>query len=191
VIVAVQKAVVVKFHGIVHIETDRLIMRPFELSDAEALFEMESLPEVYKYLGMEPMKDVNGVKKYIEWIQSQYRDNGIGRSVVVLKENNKVIGWSGLKLEKEIRDFHYYDIGYRFHPDYWGKGIATESAQASLKFGFEKMGYSEICAAADAKNIASNKILEKIGLKRGEQFQFESTLCNWYSLNQRDFLLKS
>jgi len=170
-----------------NIETERLIMRPFEFSDVEALFAMESLPEVHTYIGKEPAKSLEDVERDIIWVQSQYKENGIGRSIVVLKEENKVIGWSGLKLEKQIRDFHYYDVGYRFHPDYWGKGIATESAVASLKYGFEKMALLEICGAADIENIPSNKILMKIGLEKGNQFEFHGSVCNWYSLKKEDW----
>ncbi len=173
------------------IETDRLIMRPFELTDAEELFAMESLSKVHTYIGKEPAKNLEEVEQDIAWVQSQYKENGIGRSVVILKDENKVIGWSGLKLEKQIRKFHYYDIGYRFHPNYWGKGIATESAIASLKYGFEKLALSEICAAADIQNIASNKILIKIGLNKGDQFKFHGSICNWYSLKRKDWLENS
>lgn len=191
-IAAVQKAVAVKISKIylcsMRIETERLIMRPFEMDDAEELFAMDSLPEVHTYLGKKPFKTLDEVIKNIEWVQSQYQEHGIGRFVVVLKSENKVIGWSGLKFEKEVRPNPYYDIGYRFHPDYWGKGIATETAIAALKFGFEEKKYPEICGAAEAENIASNVILKKIGLKQGESFEFDGAHCHWYSLTREDYL---
>lgn len=167
-----------------HFETKRLKMRPFQLTDAEALFAMESLPEVHQYIGKKPAKSQDDVVRQIKWVQQQYDENGIGRSIVILKDNNKVIGWSGLKLEKHIRDFSYFDVGYRFHPDYWGNGFATESAIASLKFGFNVMNYTEICAAADQANVASNRILQKIGMVQGDSFVFENTPCNWFTIQK-------
>lgn len=171
-----------------YIETERLILRPFEMSDADELFEMESLAEVHTYLGKNPAKSLDDVIKNINWNHEQLKENGIARSVVFLKEANKVIGWSGLKLEKEVRPFHYYDIGYRFHPAYWGKGIATESAIASIKYGFEQLDLPKICGAAETENLASNRVLEKIGLKKGELFTFDGAECKWYALEKEEFM---
>ena len=81
----------------------------------------------------------------------------------------------------------FYDIGYRFIPQYWGKGYASESAFATLDFGFNKLNIEIICGAAEIENIASNKILQKIGLKFINEFDFEGVKANWYELKNRDY----
>ena len=76
---------------------------------------------------------------------------------------NKVIGFSGLKWDSEIEET---DIGYRFLPEYWGKGIATESCIPLLQYGFDDLELEQIVGLTYPENIASCKVLEKIGMKK-------------------------
>lgn len=69
-----------------------------------------------------------------------------------------------------------------------GKGIGTETAIASLDYGFEKLDLPKICAAADIDNVGSNKILRKIGLQQTEVFEFEGISHNWYELTKAQWL---
>ena len=125
----------------------------------------------------------------IDFIRNQYVVNGIGRWAIIDKKTNDFIGWTGLKFEQGLREnFSYYDLGYRLRKKYWGKGIATESAIQSLKYGFENLDLKEIGAAADVDHLVSNKILKKIGLKFIETFEFEGSTCNWYNLKKSDWL---
>lgn len=121
-----------------HLETERLILRKFEENDAERMFLMDSDPEVMKYIGVPTLSDISESQNVIRMIRQQYAENGIGRLAVIEKESNLLIGWSGLKLlTQEINGYqNVYDLGYRFLPEYWGKGYASESAGASLDFGF-------------------------------------------------------
>lgn len=78
---------------------------------------------------------------------------------MVNKQYGEFLGWMGLKYETKVRkSFNYYDLGYRFKKKYWGQGIATETAQASLKHGFDTLGLTKICAAVEVSHIASNTI---------------------------------
>lgn len=174
------------------IETQRLILRPIEDFDAEGIFELDSNKEVHKYLGNNPIKTMDQAKQVVAFIKTQYKERGIGRHVAIEKETGKFIGWSGLKLNKDDKEElngkqNFYDIGYRFIPEFWGKGYATESSIAMLKYGFENLNVNKIVGAAEVGNTASNKILKKIGLKFVNSFVFDNTLCNWYELNKEDY----
>ena len=79
------------------IETERLILRELELSDAEGMFELDSNPNVHLYVGNRPVKHIDESIEYIKFVQKQYKDLGTGRWAVVLKETNEFIGWSGIK----------------------------------------------------------------------------------------------
>lgn len=172
-----------------HIETDRFIIRDIELTDVKGMFKLDSDPEVHKYLGNKPIKTLKEAEEIIKFIRQQYISNGIGRWAVIDKSTNEFIGWTGLKLEEKIRaDTTYYDLGYRLIQKHWGKGIATETAIASLNYGFEKLDLKEICACADVNNLGSNKILSKIGLKFIETFIFEDTPVNWYKLTKKEWI---
>ena len=164
----------------IHVETDRLYLRDFEKKDAKALFEMDSIPEIHTYLERKPLTQLKQAEEVIEWLRFQYKEYGIGRWACFLKENDAFIGWCGLKIEKEFRLFTYNDLGYRFHPQFWGKGYGYESAFACMNYAFYQLGWKKLNATADVRNIASNKILQKLGFTQTEQFKHREDLCNWY-----------
>ena len=172
----------------VHIETDRFIIRELEEYDAEGIFELDSDPEVHEFLGKKPIKTIDEAYKVIDFIRKQYVSNGIGRWAIIDKKTEDFIGWTGLKYEKGLRkEFNYYDLGYRLRKKYWGKGIATETAIESLKYGFQILGLKEIGAAADVNHLVSNKILKKIGLKFIETFDYEGVTHNWYKISKTEW----
>lgn len=175
------------------LETDRLILRKLEESDYERLFLLDSDPEVMKYIGVPVLKDVNQSKDVIRTIQKQYEDNGIGRFAVIEKESNLLIGWSGLKfLTQEINGYNnVYELGYRFMPEYWGKGYALESAKASLDYGFNDLNIDIIYAMAHSENDASNHILQKLGFERMSEFMEPDGVCLWYELHREKYNSKS
>ncbi|MES2560181.1 MAG: GNAT family N-acetyltransferase [Bacteroidota bacterium] len=172
------------------IETERLILREFLPTDDEAMFEMDSNPEVHKYLGNNPVTDIEQVQGYIASIRQQYIDYGIGRWAVVEKESGKVIGWAGLKFITEVENnrTRFHDVGYRLNQKYWGKGYATESAKAAIKFGFEKLQLTEIIGSANVANIQSRKALEKCGLTFVEKFYWKDIQCDWLKITKEDWL---
>ncbi len=166
----------------IKIETQRLYLRRFLETDAQAFFEMDSNPKVHRFLGNNPVKTIEDSIKSIEGVIQQYEDFGIGRLAMVLKSTNEVIGWSGLKYEREIRkEFNYYDLGYRLKEKFWGEGYATEAAIASLDYGFNTLKLNEINACAHVDHTVSNKILKNIGMLPDGTFTFVGSLCNWYS----------
>ena len=166
------------------LETDRLLLREMKLSDAEALFYMDGNPRVHEYLWNKPLKDISEVHATIESVQEQYKQNKIGRFVIVLKETNEVIGWAGLKFNTEMvnNKIHFYDIGYRLDEKFWGKGYASEASFAWLEYGFQTMKIPIMEAAAHSNNIASNRILQKIGLQITETYLEDGVSWNWYEL---------
>ncbi len=165
------------------IETKRLILRPVIEADAQDFFELDSNPEVHRFLGNNPVTTIDESESMIAAILEQYEKFDLGRLAVILKDTNEFIGWSGLKYEQNLRkEFNYYDLGYRFKQQYWGKGYATETALASLHYGFKDLKLQEINAAAGIDHIASNTILKKIGMQPSGTFKYEADLCNWYSI---------
>lgn len=166
------------------LETERLWLRPMETRDAEALFEMDSNPNVHLYLGNEPLTDIQDCYGYIKSIQNQYVQNGIGRFVVVLKETKEVIGWAGLKYITEEENGHtnFYDIGYRLQEKHWRKGYAIEAAVKWRDHAFHTMKIPTIYASAHIGNLGSNTILQKIGMQQKEQYLHHDIPCYWYEL---------
>jgi ribosomal-protein-alanine N-acetyltransferase len=170
----------------IFIETDRLILRELLPSDAEGMFELDSDPEVHRYLGNNPIRHVDQAKQIIDHVRRQYVDVGIGRWAMEEKETGNFLGWAGLKLNREPMNNHvdYYDVGYRLLKKHWGRGYATEAAKASLDYGLSRLNLTDIYGIADANNLASRKVLEKIGLQFVEAFDFEGDPHFWYKVSR-------
>lgn len=165
-------------------ETKRLILRELLPTDVDGLFELDSDPEVHRYLGANPVTNKEQVKNVIRVIRQQYIDNGIGRWAIIDKKTNAFIGWAGLKFitEETNKHINYYDLGYRLIQKYWRQGIATEAAFDSMVYAFDKLKLDELYAIADCENTGSNKILSKLGFSFIETFNLDGIQHNWYKL---------
>lgn len=168
------------------LESERLIYRPFEVSDAEALFEMDKNSEVHKYLWQKPCIDIQEVYDYIEMVKKQYQERGIGRFSTVLKATGELIGWTGIKFVNdhiENGNTNFYDYGYRLNEKFWNKGYATEASVMWLKYGFEEMKIDKMNAYTHAENGASNHILQKVGMKFMEDYpDNDGVIWKWWQL---------
>lgn len=171
-------------------ETERLFLREILPSDEDALFELDSDPEVHRYLGNRPVADKIAVREAIASIRQQYHDNGIGRWAVIEKATGHMVGWSGLKLVKETRNGHnhYYDLGYRLIRRCWGLGYATESALASVAYGFGPLQLTDIYGMADVRNTASCQVLQKAGLQFVNTFDEEGQPHHWFHRHRSSFI---
>lgn len=171
------------------LETDRLILRELKSSDAEAFFAMDHNPKVHQYLWNKPVQKIEETIEVITFVRQQYVDNGIGRFAIILKQTNEFIGWAGLKYNTEEvnHKINFYDIGYRLDEKFWGKGYASEASFAWLKYAFETMNIKTIEAAAHAENLASNRILQKMGMQMTEQYLEDAISWNWYQLENENY----
>lgn len=141
-------------------ESERFYFREFdEELDAQIMFELNSDLEVIQYTGDPPFDSVEHAYETIK-NYDHYKKYGYGRWAAIRKEDNAFVGWCGLKMNED----EILDIGYRFFKKYWGKGYATETAKATLKYGFEILKLEEIIGRAAKENIASIKVLEKLGM---------------------------
>ena len=173
----------------IFIETERLLLREILSTDEKGLFELDSNPKVHTYLGNNAVENMGQIREVIKKIRQQYIDNGIGRWAIIDKETNDFIGWTGLKFVTEITNNHinFYDLGYRLIEKYWGKGIATETTKATLKYAFEKLNLTEIFGMCDIGNASSKNVLEKTGLKFIETFDFDGRKHNWLRITKDEW----
>ena len=143
----------------IKIETERLLLREIEPEDKQIMLLLHNNPAVQTFLGEKYPVQESFISYIIKNIwQREYREYGHGRWAVVSKEDGGIMGWAGLKY---IKEYSFVDLGYRFFPEYWGKGIATECSIPLVKYGFEDLDLNEIWGMAWYKNKASIKILEK------------------------------
>lgn len=143
-------------------QTPRLILRQITIEDAPLILELNSDPEIVKYVHEPTLKTIDQAEKIItEIILPQYQ-NRLGRWAVHTKDSMDFIGWCGLKYRPELDEI---DLGYRLMQKAWGKGYATEAAQHTLDYGFYNLLLTKITARAHIENTASYKVLEKIGME--------------------------
>ena len=142
-------------------ETPRLILGQFTEDDAALILDLNSDPEIVKYVHEPVLTSEEQAKKIIiDIILPQYKNN-LGRWATYTKDNNEFIGWCGLKYRPELDEI---DLGYRFKRSAWGKGFATEAAKHTLTYGLNDLNLKLITGRAHIENLASIKVLEKIGM---------------------------
>lgn len=173
-------------------ESIRLLFREIVAEDLHDLYELDADPEVHKFLGNRPVRELSDTEKIIHSIREQYQKYGIARWAVIEKETKEFIGWAGLKFVTDKVNGHsdYYDLGLRFKKRYWGRGFGTECARASLKYGFENLNLKVIYAAAQIENLGSNKALRNAGFNFVEVFSYADARHNWYELTRENWLNK-
>jgi RimJ/RimL family protein N-acetyltransferase len=142
-------------------ETPRLLLRQFTEADAPLILSLNSDPEIVKYVHEPTLKTIEHATEILhDIILPQYR-NKLGRWAIYTKDNMDFIGWCGLKYLPGPDEI---DLGYRLMQKAWGKGFATEAAQHSVAYGFKDLGLKLITGRAHIENLASIKVLEKIGM---------------------------
>lgn len=152
------------------IETERLILRELNRNDVPEMLLLHSNPQVQKYTGEDVITTTEGIHDKIKEKVTEYRKYGYGRWATILKEGNQFVGWAGLSY---LPEFDEIDLGYRFLPQYWGIGIATEVCSAILSYGFDTLKLQKIIAIAMKENKASIRIMEKTGMQFDKIAPFE------------------
>jgi uncharacterized protein (TIGR00290 family) len=150
------------------IETERLYLRELVLEDAKELSKVLSDPESMQFYP-EPFSREK-VERWIEWNITNYKTYNHGLWAVILKDGEKLIGDCGITMQK-IEDDTVPEIGFHIIKDYWNKGYATEAALACKQFAFEVMNYPSVFSYTTIRNIASQKVAEKIGMQPYKVFE--------------------
>ncbi len=144
------------------IETERLVLREITLDDTEEMFRLYSNADVQKYTGEPLVASIEEMEQAIQVRIDNYKKYGYGRWATFLKNEMQFIGWAGLAY---LPEFDEIDLGYRFLPNYWGMGFATEASDAILTYGFDKLKLKRIIAIAMKENKASIRVMEKVGME--------------------------
>ena len=145
------------------IETARLIIRSFESDDVQAVHEYTSDAAVMTYIPGGPLSEEQVRSFLVERVEDQAK-----AVAVVLKAEDRLIGHMPFHLWYAPRT---YEIGWLFNRRYYGQGYATEAAAALLRYGFETLGLHRMIATCQPENVASWRVMEKIGLRREGHFR--------------------
>ena len=144
-------------------ETDRLILKPAEVQDADFFLELYNMPSFIQYIGDRNLRTKEDAENYIKSrFIPQIEKLGFGNYVVILKEDHTKIGAVGI-FEREGLDV--LDIGFSFLEKYEGKGFAYESANKLKEVAATDFGVHKISAITTKDNFSSQKLIERLGLK--------------------------
>jgi ribosomal-protein-alanine N-acetyltransferase len=165
------------------IETPRLLLRNFRQEDAVGFYALNNDPEVLRYTGDEAFRNVEEAAQFIAHYH-HYQQYGYGRWAVVHKQDDAFIGFCGLKYHPEVEAT---DLGFRLMRDYWGQGLATEAARACVGYSFQSLQLPKLIGRVEQPNLASIRVLEKMGMQRVRSFDFEGKPGYWYELTQEDY----
>lgn len=148
--------------GTIEINTERLTLRKFTLADVEAVHRnYGSDPLVNRYISFAPCAELESARGFIGMHLEQYESNPAfyGWAIEV---DGEVIGSIGLFNVDDDAD--QAELGYSIGSKWWGRGYATEAAQAVIDYAFDSVGFHRVYASHHIDNIASGKVLEKVGM---------------------------
>jgi RimJ/RimL family protein N-acetyltransferase len=157
------------------LQTDRLLLRPYRLTDVSDLVRLAGAREVAATTLRipHPYREQDAVE-FISSFQAEAEIGASARFAITLRQNGELCGGIGLRIEKAHQ---HAELGYWIGVPYWGRGYATEAAHAAVNYGFETLGLRRIFASCVSENSASARVLQKIGMKyEGCQ---RSHICKW------------
>ena len=167
--------------------TDRMSMRPFRESDIDWLVSHRTTDGVARYLGGLEIQTDAFVLKRMNFYKECFEKFGFSMCLTHWQGSGEPIGVTGLQPLENTGDI---EVGYSFEEEFWGKGLATEAADAWLEFGFGTAGLERIVAVAEPANLASTRVMEKLGMT------YEKTSISYglgvvqYAVSKADFLAR-
>jgi RimJ/RimL family protein N-acetyltransferase len=138
------------------------------MADLDAFYRLGSQPEIIRYAQAAPLASREHALEFMR--SAPFRDYatyGYGRFACVWRATGEVVGFSGIKYVPEIGE---NELGYRFLPEFWGRGLATEAGEASIEFARSTLGLTRLVAMVHPDNVASARVVTKLG------FSIEKTL---------------
>jgi len=148
--------------GGISIETQRLLLRPMEITDIDAMLRIFTDPLVIASFGIPPFER-HQMKQWVQRNLSHQNEFGYGLFSVILKHNNSLIGDCGLE-HRDIDGEMVTELGYDFLSDYWHKGLATEAAKAVRDYAFIELRLPRLVSLIRLGNDGSKRVAERVGM---------------------------
>ena len=148
------------------IETERLLLRPFTMDDLDEAAAIFAKPEVFWWAERRGLTREETETMLKERFIARWEEQGFGHFAVIRKSDERLLGYTGLGIPRFLPEvLPAVEIGYRFDPDAWGHGYATEASAASLDYGFETVGLERIIAIYHIENVRSGMVMERLGMR--------------------------
>ncbi len=165
-------------------ETERLRFRKFEWGDLHGLASIRGDADVMRYIGSRRPESVGEVQNVLNGILAHWRVHGFGRWALIDRQSEVLIGWCGLSYLEQTREV---EIGYGIAKPFWGKGLASEAASATMQYGFQHLCLDRIVAGAWPDNVASQHVMKKLGMRFIKQAQFYGADLLYYAISVEEY----
>lgn len=165
------------------IETARLHLKQFSPDDLDNLYRLYSDRAVMKYVG-KGVRTREETEMALHFLLAHWEKHGFGLWAAIHKMDERIIGRCGLVFLDNTPEV---ELGYLLEKAYWGRGLATEASLAILKYGFDTVKLDRIVAIAHPENIASRRVMEKVGMKYEKNARYYNTDVAYYSLHREVF----
>ncbi len=148
------------------VETERLLLRPFAADDLSALTELHAIDAFWWYPLRRAMT-LDETRAFLERRLEYTTTREYDVWAAIEKESGALVGWAGLSAPEFLPEIMpAVEVGWRFDPAVWGRGLATEAGRAGLEYGFTTLGLDEIVSVCERENIASARVMQRIGMRR-------------------------
>ena len=144
------------------LQTERLSLRPLTRADENTLHRISNDPLVRRYLWDDQAVCVEAIRDLVHRSMQTFSDGCVGLFGIRLKGHEDLVGFCGFVRLKGMDEL---ELAYELVPELWGSGLATEAARACVRYAFEVAGLRRVIAGADPPNVASLRVLEKLGMK--------------------------
>jgi RimJ/RimL family protein N-acetyltransferase len=154
------------------IRTERLVLRRWEAKDRPAFAALNADPDVMAFFPTTLGRQASDAA--IDGYEADFRDDGFGYWAVIHRESDEFLGMAGLG--HILFTAHFtpaVEVGWRFRRNVWGHGYATEAGRAALAFGHRDIGLAEIVAVTSAANERSQLVMQRLGMVRNEDDDFD------------------
>lgn len=168
------------------IKTPRLLLRPWRKDDLDPYARMCADPEIMRYLPDTLTREQS--EEQISRLVRHWEERGFGLWAAEVRATGRFIGFIGLQYSEDWPEGeHKTEVDWRLDRSYWGRGLATEGALASLRYGFEELGRERIIGITLRENEVSRRVMEKSGLALRGETRWRGFDMVWYDIGCREW----
>lgn len=171
------------------IATARLLLRRFTADDAAAWLPLIATPAILRYVGETAVTSLEQSRRLLrERPLQDYATHGFGRLACIERRSGRLVGFCGLKFVPALGEV---DLGYRFLPECWGQGYASESAAAVMAHGWDAYGLARIVGQVHPDNLTSTRVLLKLGMQYQRQLDSDGETSHLYAIDRPTLLQRT
>lgn len=166
------------------LETKRTILKQLTQDDIEDFYNIVKEDAIGKNLPIGKGCTYEQAERWLRVVDEHWKKYGYGCYLVILKNNNKAIGYSGLSFIDELEAI---EIKYGFKEEFWGNGYATETSKKAIDYAFSNLNADKIIGLTKLENYGSQNVLQKCGLQYKDTIEIFGITCKYFDVSREDF----